>query len=648
MSIRLSSKWLAAGILCLAVVSCWILVELLQRRRGPEVTSNESTTGSSARQADAVPAVPGHQGPIAMPTDGYVTSDACKDCHPRHFDTWHQSYHRTMTQVATPQAFMGTVDETLTRFGSTYGVERRGDEFWGFQIQDGRRAEERIVMTTGSHHMQVCWYAAPEDGGSKEDGSTDRTLGQFPLVYLAEAKRWVPRNSVFLQPPTNAPPPNETGRWNMSCIRCHATHGRPNDWDSRVAEFGIACEACHGPAEQHVAFHSSDAKPDETSTSVAIQDVVNPTNLENTAAAQVCGQCHGVWELATEEQIEQWNHRGFPYRPGDDLHAHRVTFHPGADLDTPELREILKRDPGFIRDAFWSDGMVRVSGREYNGLLGSPCFQSGALNCLHCHSLHKREDDTRDAAEWANDQLIFEMDGNKACTQCHENLREEEQVAAHTHHLAGSTGSLCYNCHMPYTTYGLLKAIRSHQISSPDVHESVEIGRPNACNQCHLNRSMGWAAEHLSQWYDISPPALDRQQQDIAASILWATRGDAGQRALAAWSFGWEAAREASGEDWIAPFLTLLIADAYDAIRYIAGRSLIRFRGFANFKFDFLADPQQLIRVQERALTRWQDNQAADRPHDAGLLLDAQGNIDFGRLQALINTRDNRPVFLAE
>ena len=106
---------------------------------------------------------------------------------------------------------------------------------------------------------------------------------------------------------------------------------------------------------------------------------------------------------------------------------------------------------------------------------------------------------------------------------------------------------------MPYTTYGLLKAIRSHQVDSPDVTASVETGRPNACNQCHLDKSLGWAAAELETRYGIAPPELSRDQREVAAGVLWALEGDAGQRALAAWSFGWEPAREASGSDWMGP-----------------------------------------------------------------------------------------------
>ena len=40
--------------------------------------------------------------PIQVAEDGYVSSTACRACHPAQYDAWHGSFHRTMTQVATP------------------------------------------------------------------------------------------------------------------------------------------------------------------------------------------------------------------------------------------------------------------------------------------------------------------------------------------------------------------------------------------------------------------------------------------------------------------------------------------------------------------------------------------------------------------
>ena len=104
-----------------------------------------------------------------------------------------------------------------------------------------------VVMTTGSHHMQFYWR-------SSRNG---RSVSVFPFAYLAEDERWVPRESVFLRPAAGMFSAEE-GRWNTVCIQCHATHGRsraarPGGPDTHVAEFGIACEACHGPAHEHVA-----------------------------------------------------------------------------------------------------------------------------------------------------------------------------------------------------------------------------------------------------------------------------------------------------------------------------------------------------------------------------------------------------------
>ena len=154
------------------------------------------------------------------------------------------------------------------------------------------------------------------------------------------------------------------------------------------------------------------------------------------------------------------------------------------------------------RGTFYSDGVVRVAGREYTSLEQSGCFQRGEMSCLSCHQLHKAADDTRSDKEWANDQFKPSRYGNDACVQCHD---QQQYSTAHTHHLADSSGSNCYNCHMPHTAYGLLKAIRNHTISISDLKLDIAADRPNACNQCHLDQTLRWTADYLEDWYSIDP-----------------------------------------------------------------------------------------------------------------------------------------------
>ncbi|MDQ3414515.1 MAG: hypothetical protein M3480_06005, partial [Verrucomicrobiota bacterium] len=40
--------------------------------------------------------------PIMAQQENYVTSNSCRSCHPGNYASWHTSFHRTMTQVATP------------------------------------------------------------------------------------------------------------------------------------------------------------------------------------------------------------------------------------------------------------------------------------------------------------------------------------------------------------------------------------------------------------------------------------------------------------------------------------------------------------------------------------------------------------------
>jgi hypothetical protein len=73
--------------------------------------------------------LPSENRPIQSEIPGYVTSNACRACHVENYVSWHGSFHRTMTQVATPASLpddMSNLD--LTFNGLEYKGERRGDK----------------------------------------------------------------------------------------------------------------------------------------------------------------------------------------------------------------------------------------------------------------------------------------------------------------------------------------------------------------------------------------------------------------------------------------------------------------------------------------------------------------------------------------
>src|SRR5205814_6078040 len=132
------------------------------------------------------------------------------------------------------------------------------------------------------------------------------------------------------------------------------------------------------------------------------------------------------------------------------------------------------------------------------------------MTCFSCHTMHQAAGDRRPSREWADDQLSPHAIGNGACAGCH------TPAADHSRHRPNSSGSSCENCHMPRTTYGLLKTIRSHQISSPSVQSTIETGRANACNLCHLDKTLGWTADALETWYGTARPALGHDEETVA------------------------------------------------------------------------------------------------------------------------------------
>jgi hypothetical protein len=262
--------------------------------------------------------------------------------------------------------------------------------------------------------------------------------------------------------------------------------------------------------------------------------------------------------------------------------------------------------------------------------------------------MHKTPEDPRSLDEWARThQVSAGMNSNNACLQCHDRLARD--VSSHTRHDPTSSGTLCYNCHMPYTTYGLLRAMRSHQISSPSVATSMETGRPNACNLCHLDKTLEWTSDYLERWYGTGKTALDVDERTIAGSVLWALRGDAGQRAIVSWSMGWQPAQQVSDVSGMVPYLLEGLRDPYAAVRFISYRSLRSLPGLAQFEYDFVAPPEGRSADAARALAMWQAARGRrDRPTKRELLFNADGSMRTDDVGRLLRQRDHRPVLLRE
>ncbi|MBX3412219.1 MAG: hypothetical protein KF708_05825 [Pirellulales bacterium] len=605
---------------------------------------------------------------------GYVSSQACQSCHADQFHSWHDSYHRTMTQAVTPETVLAPFDNTeIETQGLKFRFYRRGDEFWvnmpdvewiltrqaeetksKVKLTDAPQVDRRIVMSTGSHHMQLYWTVSP---------LTNRYYN-VPIIYLIHDQRWAPRANVFLVGGKYYEDHLPVQSWNDVCVNCHAVAGQPRvdeksgHADTRVAELGIACEACHGPGEEHVRVHtvaqrqaeagqlaSADqaASTPQRGTGSGDPTIINPARCDSKTSAQICGRCHGISH--PQDELD-WKHgQGDTFRPGTNLFENRlvvrdprqIALEAGADPNA--VRPTNKYQlPAILSHYYWPDGQVRVSGRDFNGLLESPCYQRGDMACVSCHSLHEGKPEN---------QLGAGMDGNQACLQCHGEY--ESKLTEHTHHAADSEGSRCYNCHMPHTTYGLMKGIRSHTVTNPSVEESTKYGRPNACNLCHLDETLQWTGEHLTSWYGQPAPTLLEEEKQTSAALRWLLRGDAGQRALAAWHFGWEPARQASGTDWMPPFLAELLVDPYSAVRYMSYHALKKNEGFQEIDYDFVAPLKERAAVREQMIERWKN-----APHEipppaaARLLMNPDGTLQEEAVRKTIGARDDRKLELWE
>src|SRR5438128_12545713 len=87
-------------------------------------------TAISVRDFRTAALPPGNR-PIQSQISDYVSSNACRACHVENYETWHGSFHRTMTQVESPRPLLNGVSQLDYSFhGPEYKGGRCADKFY--------------------------------------------------------------------------------------------------------------------------------------------------------------------------------------------------------------------------------------------------------------------------------------------------------------------------------------------------------------------------------------------------------------------------------------------------------------------------------------------------------------------------------------
>jgi predicted CXXCH cytochrome family protein len=525
-------------------------------------------------------------------------SDACRDCHPQEWTSWHRSWHRTMTQRPSPAGDGPLAIARLSEHAEP-GEGRRGQagvlapfageqlDYGGFRATMDRteagvprirverldaegtgtgvlELEAEVALSVGSHRYQQYVAYLDRGGGPGE-------LWRLPVAWHRAEQRWIHMNGAFVEPEGEAGSladyERHLSRWNDNCIFCHNTEPVPGVEAlaegprprSEVGELGIACEACHGPAQAHLERHRQNPLRRMLASAAPGTDgsITNPAGHEPRRETEICGRCHGQ---RIARNIAAVMEAGDGFVPGDDLgEVSRPIF---ADTTIPGVAGLDEGRPFGPR--FWPDGTPRLSAYEYQALLLSPCWDEGeGLGCGHCHDMHGDDPDG---------QLRVGRAGEGACVGCHAEGADGLPVGHGGHGEAVD----CLDCHMPRVTYGLLEGMLSHRITSPD--PAVLIGRsdqPDACTQCHTERSRGWAAASMERLglRGSSPAGTPHPDEALASRVvLDLLGGDPIQRNLAADALAQPGATGAREDRmaWIAEGLE----DEYPSVRWFAWRGL--------------------------------------------------------------------------
>jgi predicted CXXCH cytochrome family protein len=393
------------------------------------------------------------------------TEQTCISCHKSAVQAWQKSDHAKSMSLPDKHSVLANFDNVdVEHYGQKAHFFINDNQYKVTISYDDNIDTYPIKYTFG--HFPLQQYLVETEQGK---------LQVLPFAWDARAKeeggqRWYHNYShEEIRPEDRLHWRQPLQNWNGMCADCHSD-GLKRNYDADENSFktnfdniNVGCMSCHSDMSEH-------AKQDKPRN--VAKDI---TSLEHPT---------GQWLRGINDKTAQWQGKKRDNSFMDNCfscHSLRSPLTDGIEPNTPFLEQFMPQLPS--APTYYADGQIKEEVYVYGSFLQSKMFAKG-VNCLDCHDKHT---------------MKLKIAGNGLCLQCHGN--EVYNVKSHHQHEESSIGAQCVNCHMPTKRYMGVDDRRDHSFKIPRPDVSAQFGTPNACTQCHEDKSNQWANDNLVKWH---------------------------------------------------------------------------------------------------------------------------------------------------
>ncbi|MCT4589013.1 MAG: tetratricopeptide repeat protein [Carboxylicivirga sp.] len=404
----------------------------------------------------------------------FVGRETCIECHLPEYNDWVGSHHDRAMDIANDTTVLASFDNvTIEGNGMTHRAFMKDGKFMvNTDGADGNMQDFEVKYVFGFTPLQQ--FLVEFEGGR---------LQTLPLTWNTLDSVWYHMaDSVYNDQDIHHDNwlhwTNQAQNWNSMCADCHSTNLQKNydhindTYNTTWSEIDVSCEACHGPSSDHLKWAALPEYARDEYENYGLP--IKTSGISNQQYVDNCARCHSRRSSLGD----------FDYTT-QNIHNHIVPNLPDAPT-------------------WYLDGQILEEDYVYASFTQSKMYtKEREVQCNDCHNVH-------------SGKLLFGDDYNKLCLQCH-TADVYDTPDHHFHKAAGmpgeavtsydgikyevGSGTLCINCHMHGGYYMSVDYRRDHSFRVPRPDLSIKYDVPNACNQCHADKSNQWSENYITQWY---------------------------------------------------------------------------------------------------------------------------------------------------